>query len=371
MLSGLKIIELGGAGPVPYCGMLLADYGADVIRIGRAGGDPGHESSGNIMRRGKRIIGVNLKDPAGVDVVKKLIATADVVLDSHRPSVLERLGLDPQQCVQTSPNLIFVRMSGWGQTGPLAHAPGHDINYLALSGALHSIGDPDRPPTPPIAYMGDLGGGAVLAFAIASAAVSVRSGGQGGVIDASIYEAAMLLAGPFHAMVQTEEWSDTRGVNGIDGAAPFYRCYICADNRYIAVGALEDPFFAKLLQLLELSDKYMQTRWDKTAWPELTQTIAKKFAAHPRDFWARQETAVDACVSPVLTFTESFEHPQVTERKTFVSIAGVSQPRPFAGLNNLSTVASSQAENGRDILAELGYSDGEMNSLSSSGTVTF
>ena len=368
MLENLKVIELGGAGPVPYCGMLLADYGADVIRIDRADGDPHQDQPGNIMMRGKRFIGIDLKDPAGLDIVKKLIGSADIVLDSFRPGVLERLGLDPEQLLQTVPWLVFARMSGWGQTGPMARAPGHDINYLALCGALHGIGDADRPPPPPIAYVGDMGGGAILAFAVLSAATSARATGQGRIVDASIYEAAMLLAGPFHALAQTGGWSDTRATNAIDGSAPFYRCYACADGRYVAVGALEDQFFAKLLELLELPASYMATRWDTAVWPKLTEEIAGRFGTKSRDGWV-SDVATAACVSPVLTLAESMEHPQATERSSFVPIAGVRQPRPFAGLCETPGAPPTPAAYAREILSEAGYEQSQIERLSRSGTV--
>jgi len=323
-LSGLRVIELGGIGPGPFAGMLLADHGAEVIRIDR----PGADDAPTMMRSRKRVE-LDLKNPADLATLRALLASADALIDPFRPGTLERLGLGPEAVLGANPRLVYARMTGWGQTGPLAATAGHDINYIALSGALHSVGPATRP-QPPLALLGDLGGGGMfLAFSICSALLHAQRTGEGQVIDCAMSEGAALLMTAFYELRESGEWSDEREANLLDGGAPFYGTYRTSDGLFVAVGPLEDQFYAVLLDRLGLTgDPVFEQRADQASWPAARAQFERIFAARTRDQWCDLFEGTDACFAPVLSMGEAPMHPQAVARGSFVKVDGVCQPGP-------------------------------------------
>ena len=333
-LSGVRILEFDGLGPVTFAGMMLADLGAEVLRLTRAGGGGVFDDVGGaILHRGRTTVAVDLKSDADRDRVLALAAGADAVIEGFRPGVMERLGLGPDVLAARNPALVYGRVTGWGQTGPLADQVGHDINYIALTGALHAMGEPDRPPRPPLNLVGDYGGGAMmLVTGVLAALIQARQTGRGRVVDAAMTDGTALLAALFPALQARGLWSDRRGENLLDGGAPFYRCYGCRDGRFVAVGALEPRFYAALLAGLGIAaDEAPQH--DMAGWPALHDRFAALFATRDRDDWVTHFAGTEACVTPVLTFGEAADHPHNRARQTHVS-AGIVQPAPaprFAG----------------------------------------
>lgn len=329
-LAGVRVVELDAIGPVPLAAMMLADLGADVIRIARApgSGQAWSEVGGEVLNRSRPHAHLDLKVLADRDRALDMIAGADILLEGFRPGVMERLGLGPEVCLNRNARLVFVRMTGWGQTGPLAQRAGHDINYIAITGALHAIGEPDAPPVPPLNLVGDYGGGAMFAIVGALAGLlNARATGRGQVVDVAMTDGTASLTSLFHALAATGMWTGTRGANLLDGSRPFYRCYACADGGHVAVGALEPPFFAQLLAGLSLpADRFVQ--YDPAGWPEMTEVFAAAFATRPRDEWSAIFETTDACVSPVLSFEEAPGHPHNRARRTFETWDGVVQPAP-------------------------------------------
>lgn len=329
-LSGLRILEFDGLGPVTFAGMMLADLGADVLRLSRsadAGAPVFSDVGGEVLHRGRSAVGVNLKDPGDLTRVQELIGTADALIEGFRPGVMERLGLGPDVCAALNPKLVFGRITGWGQSGPMARQVGHDINYIALSGALHAMGEPDRPPRPPLNLIGDYGGGAMMLVAgVLAGLLEARSTGKGRVVDAAMTDGSALLMSLFQAFGARGLWSEARGANLLDGGAPFYRCYTCGDGRYVAVGALEPQFYAALIAGLGLTPD-AAPQFDMTRWPALHARFSEIFATRDRDDWARHFEGTDACVTPVLTLAEAARHPHNLERGTFVA-QGVVQAAP-------------------------------------------
>ena len=329
-LSGLRILEFDGLGPVTFAGMVLADLGADVLRLTRsatAGAPVFTDVGGEVLHRGRAAVGVDLKDPADVARVRELIASADALIEGFRPAVMERLGLGPEACAELNPRLVFGRVTGWGQSGPMAGEVGHDLNYIALSGALSMMGEPDRPPRPPLNVVGDYGGGAMLlAVGVLAGLLEARSTGRGRVVDAAMTDGSALLTSLFHALGARGLWSEARGANLLDGGAPFYRCYACRDGRFVAVGALEPQFYAALLAGLEIPAAEAP-QFDMGGWPGLQARFAAVFAGRDRDDWAARFAGTDACVTPVLTRAEAPAHPHNAARATFVD-QGVVQPAP-------------------------------------------
>ncbi|MDV3124606.1 CoA transferase [Mycobacterium sp. 21AC1] len=323
-LASVRVVELAGMGPGPHAAMLLADLGAEVLRVHR----PGHAGSGATLR-GRRLIAADLKNVDDLEQVRELIDGADVLVEGFRPGVTERLGLGPDECLSRNPRLVYTRVTGWGQTGPRAQQAGHDINYLGLTGLLHAMGAPDRPPTPPLNLVGDYGGGSMFAVLGVLAALIERQGsGRGQVIDAAIINGAPLLGHVLWSMLGDGRWSDQRGTNIFDGSAPFYRTYECADGGYVAVGALEPGFFAELLRVLEIDPESLGPQRDKDGWPAMRQALADTFRQRSRDEWSRVFAGSDACVTPVLTVTEATEDAQLKARDVFVEVDGVRQPAP-------------------------------------------
>ena len=329
-LSGVRILEFDGLGPVTFAGMVLADLGAEVLRLTRsatAGAPVFTDVGGEILHRGRVAVPVDLKNPKDLALVGDLIAGADALIEGFRPGVMERLGLGPDACAARNPRLVFGRITGWGQTGPLASQVGHDLNYLALSGALSMLGEPDRPPRPPLNVVGDYGGGAMLlVVGVLAALLEARRTGKGRVVDAAMTDGSALLTSLFHALSARRLWREARGANLLDGGAPFYRCYACRDGRFVAVGALEPQFYAALLAGLDIPAEEAP-QMDVAAWPALHQRFAAVFATRDRDDWEEHFAGTDACVTPVLTPSEAPSHPHNAARATFVDI-GVVQPAP-------------------------------------------
>ncbi|WP_132878477.1 CaiB/BaiF CoA transferase family protein [Tamaricihabitans halophyticus] len=326
-LAGLRVIELAGIGPGPHAAMQFADLGADVVRIERP--SKGDASPGDATLRGRRRAGVNLRDEEGKRLVLDLVERADVLLEGFRPGVTERLGLGPDDCFARNPRLIYGRMTGWGQHGPLAERAGHDINYIAMTGILHAIGRADQRPVPPLNMVGDFGGGSMFLLTGVLAALWERErSGKGQVVDAAMVDGAGVLSQMVWAFRGQGGWSDERGVNLLDGAAPFYDTYECADGRYMAVGSLEPQFYAALLDGLGLADAELPAQGDRDGWPILRKRFTEVFASRTRDEWTAVFEGTDACVAPVLTFAEAPTHPHAAERAGFLEIDGVTQPAP-------------------------------------------
>lgn len=335
-LSGLRILEFDGLGPVTFAGMMLADLGADVLRLSRsadAGAPVFSEVGGAVLHRGRAAVGVNLKDPDDRAGVLDLIGAADALIEGFRPGVMERLGLGPDVCAGRNARLVYGRITGWGQTGPMASQVGHDINYIALSGALHALGEPDRPPRAPLNLLGDYGGGAMMLVAgVLAALLEAKATGKGRIVDAAMTDGSALLMSLFQALGERGLWSEARGANLLDGGAPFYRCYGCKDGRFVAVGALEPQFYASLIAGLGL-EPGTAPQFDLARWPALHARFEAVFATRERDDWAARFEGTDACVTPVLTMAEAARHPHNAARGTFVE-QGVVQAAPaprFAG----------------------------------------
>jgi alpha-methylacyl-CoA racemase len=329
-LSGVRVVELGGIGPAPHAGMVLADLGADAVRIVRpAGGLQYGAPDEDVMVRGRRSVAVDLKTPAGVDLVLRLISRADVLLEGFRPGVTERLGLGPAECLRRRPRLIYARMTGWGQDGPWARRAGHDINYLSLTGTLHALGRAGGPPEPPVNLLGDYAGGSMFVLVgILAALVERDRSGLGQVVDAAMVDGVAALSQVLWSLRAQGEWTEQRGTNLIDGGAPCYGVYECSDGGYVAVGALEPQFYRALLDGLELVPEDLPDRLDRSVWPRLREIFAAAFARRPRDHWAALFDGTDACVTPVLTPAEAAGHPHIVARQTLVEIDGVVQAAP-------------------------------------------
>ncbi|MDA8320526.1 MAG: CaiB/BaiF CoA-transferase family protein [Actinomycetota bacterium] len=329
-LDGIRVIEIASLAPAPFGCMILSDLGADVLRVERAeASGPDAAAPVDPLTRGRRSIGLNLKDPAGVDLLLRLTETADVLVEGFRPGVAERLGFGPQECARRNPGLIFARMTGWGQDGPLARSAGHDIDYIALSGALHPIGRAGGRPVPPVNLVGDFGGGGMLlAVGVLAALVERQRSGLGQVVDAAMVDGSALLTAFLHGMRAAGAWRDERGVNLLDGGAPFYDTYATADGQHMAVGALEPQFYAALLAGLGLADADLPAQHDRAGWPVLRDRFTAIFASRTRDEWAGVFAGTDACVAPVLSLDEAAGHEHNAARGVFTEVAGVIQPAP-------------------------------------------
>jgi alpha-methylacyl-CoA racemase len=361
-LASLKIVEFSGLGPAPLAGQLLADLGAKVVTIDRSAAPA---DATDINRRGKRSVVLDLKSPQGLDTAKKLIAASDVLIEGFRPGVMERLGLGPDTCPET---LIYARMTGWGQTGPWAQMAGHDINYLALSGALHAMGDADRPPVPPMNLVADYGGGTMfLIFGILAAVIERGVSGKGQVVDAAMVDGVPVMMGLIHGMLAKGSWAEQRASNWLDGAAPFYRCYVCADGLFISVGALEPQFYAILIDKLGLPAAYCENQNDTATWPARRAEFAALFATKPRDHWATVFEGTDACVAPVLRFSEVAAHPHNATRQTFAAPNGVLQasaaPRFSRSATGKPTPPTAVGQDTHSVLTEIGLSPDEITKL--------
>ena len=325
-LKDIKILEFSGIGPGPYCGMLLADMGADVIRVGRKGTE-GLENKFDIHNRSKRSITADLKNKDTISEILKLIDQVDVVFEGYRPGVMEKLGLGPDLCLERNPKLVYGRMTGWGQEGPMSNLAGHDINYISLSGALHAIGRKDSNPIPPLNLIGDYGGGGMhLAFGIVSGLIHSLKTGEGQVVDSAMVDGSLSLMSFFYSLKEMGHWEDNRGSNLLDGFAHFYDTYECLDKKYIAIGSIEPQFYNELLEKLEINDERFKDQHNKELWPELKEKMTSTIKLKSRSEWVEIFAGSDACVSPVLSMEEAQTHPHNIEREAFTNIDGFNQP---------------------------------------------
>ena len=325
-LKDIKVLEFSGIGPGPYCGMLLADMGANVIRVGRKGAE-GLENKFDIHNRSKRSITADLKNVDTVKEILKLIDQVDVVFEGYRPGVMEKLGLGPDICLERNPKLVYGRMTGWGQEGPMSNLAGHDINYISLSGALHAMGRKDSNPIPPLNLIGDYGGGGMhLAFGIVSGLIHALKTGEGQVVDSAMVDGSLSLMSFFYSLKEMGHWEDKRESNLLDGFAHFYDTYECSDNKFIAVGSIEPQFYSQLLEKLEIDDDQFKDQHNKELWPELKEKMAAKIKLKSRSEWIEIFSGTDACVSPVLSMKEAQEHPHNIAREAFINIDGFDQP---------------------------------------------
>lgn len=325
-LSGLKIVEFAGIGPGPFCGMLLSDLGADVVRVDRKGS--GRASPADVTSRGRRSVALDLKSPDAIEAVLKLLESADGLIEGFRPGVMERLGLGPDVVLKRNPKLVFGRMTGWGQTGPYAKAAGHDMNYIAITGALHAIGTEDKP-VPPLNLVGDFGGGALyLAFGLMAGIISARETGKGQVIDCAMSDGAASLMAMFYGFKGAGIWKDERRSNLLDGGAHFYDTYQCADGKWISIGSIEPQFYALLLEKTGITDPAFANQMDRSAWPSLKAKLQDVLRTKTQAEWCAIMDATDICFAPVLDLEEAPKHAHNVARETFVTLEGVVQPAP-------------------------------------------
>jgi alpha-methylacyl-CoA racemase len=374
-LTGVRVVEIASLAPAPFGCMILSDLGADVLRVDRAERcGPDSPQPSDPLSRGRRSLGLNLKNPAAVELLLRLIEDADVLVEGFRPGVAERLGFGPQICAEHNPGLIFARMTGWGQDGPLAPTAGHDIDYIAISGALSTVGRAGEPPVPPVNLLGDFGGGGMLlALGILAALVERASSGLGQVVDAAMVDGSALLTSFIYGMRATGAWQDNRGSNLLDGGAPFYDTYQTADGQYMAVGALEPQFYAALLDGLGLTAAGLPGQHDRAGWPAIRQAFAEKFAGRSRADWEQVFAGTDACVSPVLSLAEAPRHPHAVARSAFAVVNGITQPAPAPRFGRTSPpVPAAPPRLGADtdsVLSGLGLTEAEITGLRDRGVV--
>ena len=372
-LDGVRVVMMGGFGPAPFCGMLLADLGADVVRVDRVGEVDGERPIDALLRRSQRSIALDLKDPAARDVVYALGERADAFVEVYRPGVAERLGVGPDDLLARNPALVYARMTGWGQDGPYARMAGHDINYLALSGALGAIGTADTP-VPPLNLLGDYGGGGMLlAVGLLSGILEARRSGEGQVIDVSMFDAAASLMTVFYGMLADGRWEDRRQANVVDGAAHYYRTYETADGKHMAVGALEPRFWAELLERVGLDAGDLPAQLDRDGWPVARERLAAVFRTRTRDQWCALLEGTDACVAPVLSLLEAPAHPHNQARATFVDVGGTPQPAPAPRFSRTPcptpTPPPTPGEDDDQFLAAWGLAPGRVARLRASGAI--
>ena len=379
-LKGVTVLELAGIGPGPFAGMMLADMGADVIRVDRippaAGGSPLEALMRNdsVVDRGRRSVALNMKDPRAVEVVHQLAARVDILIEGFRPGVTEKLGIGPKDLMALNPRLVYGRMTGWGQDGPLAHAAGHDLNYIALSGAVQAMGPADRVPTVPLNLVGDYGaGGMLLALGVVAALYEARHSGRGQVVDAAIADGAAVLMAAQYGLKAKGFWHDERESNFLDGSAHFYGNYLCGDGRYLSVGAIEPQFYRLLLDKCGVTDPQFAQQWERAAWPELKAKLAAVFLRKSRDEWCDLLEGSDACVAPALSMSEAPAHAHNQARRVFVAPDGVVQPAPAPRFDRtpsaLPPAAPEIGAQSTAILRILGRSDAEIAALVASGVV--
>ena len=374
-LSGVKVVELQGIGPGPYCGMMLADMGAEIIRVDRASSVGQPANTTDILARGRKSIAVDLKNAEGIETVLKLVEGADVLIEGFRPGVMERLGLGPDVCLARNPGLVSGRMTGWGQTGAMAAAAGHDINYISLSGTLHAIGGRGDKPVPPLNLVGDFGGGGMLlAFGIATALYERAQSGKGQVIDAAMTDGSALLMNAVFGIMNRGHWSHERGTNLLDGGAHFYGTYETKDGKWVSIGSIEPQFYALLLEKTGLAnDPDMPRQMSREDWPALQDKLTNVFLEKTRDEWDAIMLGTDICYAPVLTFDEACEHPHNTDRATFVEQDGIRQaaPAPRFSRTEPALPASSVAPGAHtdEVLADLGLDAAAITALREGGAV--
>lgn len=378
-LHGIRIVEFAALGPAPMGCMILADLGAEVVRIERklpAGAKPASELFDpkiDILNRSRRVVSLDLKKPEGLAAAKQLAASADVLIEGFRPGVMERLGLGPDDCLAANPRLVYGRMTGWGQTGPLANSAGHDINYLSLSGALHAIGEPGGKPVVPLNLVADCGGGAMLlVVGVLAAALEARTSGKGQVVDAAMTDGSALLMTMMYTLKAMGNWTQERGSNLLDGGAHFYDTYRCADGKYISIGPIEPQFYTLFLHKTGITDPDFKQQWERARWPELKTRLAAHLETRTRDEWCALLEGSDACVAPVLDMDEAPEHPHNQARGTFIEVGGVIQPAPAPRFSR-SIPAQPRppvvGATGADVLSDWGFAPDEIDALRMAGAI--
>jgi alpha-methylacyl-CoA racemase len=378
-LAGVRVLELAGIGPGPFAGMMLADMGAQVTRVDRIP-DAKATAVQTLLRndgyvdRGRRSIAINTKEPRGVETVLRLVERSDILIEGFRPGVTEKLGLGPAACHARNPRLVYGRMTGWGQTGSLAQAAGHDLNYIALTGALHAMGPKDRPPAPPLNLVGDYGGGGMLlALGVVAALFEARQSGRGQVVDAAMTDGTALLMAAQYGMLAKGAWNDQRESNFLDGAAPFYGSYECADGRFVAIGPIEPQFYRELLQKCGIEDPQFTRQWERAEWPALRAKLAALFRTRSRDQWCALLEGSDACFAPVLSMAEAPQHPQMKARGTFIELDGVVQPAPAPRFSRtqpeIRQSAGSVDKHPDEALHDWGFSAAEVAELHTCGSI--
>jgi alpha-methylacyl-CoA racemase len=375
-LAGIKLIEIAGIGPGPMAAMMLGDFGADVIRVDRvrpSGPERFSDTRHAVHHRSRRSIAVDLHKPGGAEIVLRLAATADGLMEPFRPGVAERLGIGPEPCLARNPRLVYGRMTGWGQQGPLAKAAGHDINYIALTGALHAIGPAGGKPVPPLNLVGDFGGGGMLlALGMVCGLLETARSGRGQIIDAAMVDGAALLFGAVFGMHAAGLWTDRRGANWLDGGSHFYDTYETKDGKYVAVGSIEPQFYALLLEKTGLTDAALPGQMDKEAWPVMKERLAAIFRTRTRDEWCAIMEGSDVCFAPVLSIAEAPLHPHAVARDAYIDIDGVPQPAPaprFSRTPPVARVAPRRGEHTDAVLAEAGFDADEIAALRRDGTI--
>ncbi len=373
-LTGIKILEVGGIGPGPFCGMMLSDMGADIVRIERKGGLSLTEPEYDILTRNRRSISLNLRKPDGVAAFLRMVEQVDALQEGFRPGVMEKLGIGPDVCLKQNPRLVYGRMTGWGQDGPLAQAAGHDINYIALSGALHAIGRNDQKPVPPLNLVGDFGGGGMLlAFGMVCALLEAQKSGKGQIVDAAMIDGAASLMAIIYGLHAAGLWSDKPGTNLLDSGAHFYETYETADGKFVAIGSIEPQFYELLLKLAEIDDPEFNNQLDFTHWPQLKEKLAAVFKTKTRDEWCQIMEGSDVCFAPVLSMSEAPQHPHYQHRKTFTQIDGVLQPAPAPRFSKTQPeVKNPPPSPGQDtvaVLEDFGFSSEEIAVLDSAEVI--
>ena len=374
-LAGLRVVELQGIGPGPFCGMMLADMGAEIIRVDRSAAVGSGARTADVLARGRKSIAVDLKNPQGVETVLKLVETADVLLEGFRPGVTERLGLGPDVCLERNPKLVYGRMTGWGQTGTMAHAAGHDINYISLSGVLHAIGEAGSRPTPPLNLVGDFGGGGMLlAFGIVAALYERGVSGKGQVIDAAMTDGSALLTNSIFGLMGQGVWNHNRGSNLLDGGAHFYGTYETKDGRFVSIGSIEPQFYALLLEKTGLAhDPELAKQMSRDDWPKLREKLAAVLATKTRDEWDEIMLGTDICYAPILNFDEAVAHPHNQARNTFVASADIVQAAPAPRFSRtepeLPEPPVAPGEHSEEVLASMGLDAAAIAELKASGAV--
>jgi alpha-methylacyl-CoA racemase len=376
-LAGVKVVEIAGIGPGPFCSMFLADMGADVIRVDRleaSGLGIAAKTKYNLLNRNRPSIALNLKSPEGVETVLKLVEKADILLEGFRPGVAERLGIGPEECKARNPKLVFGRMTGWGQDGPIAHSAGHDINYISLSGALHAIGDEGGAPVPPLNLVGDFGGGAMfLASGVLAAYIEAQKSGEGQVVDVSMVEGSAYLATSMFGMMQSGNWKEERGVNILDGGAHFYGTYETKDGKHVSIGSIEPKFYDDLLKATGLDGEELPAQMDKAGWAGLKDRLASVFKTKTRDEWDEIMLGSDICYAPILSFSEAAAFPHNVARESFSTIDGVFQPSPAPKFSRTKTSirmgVPEQGSNTTEALSAWGFGGDEIAGLKKQGAI--
>ena len=369
-LEGKKIIEIAGIGPGPFCAMVLSDLGAEVIRVDRVSAVPDEFPATpgvDLLNRGRKSVAFDLKNQDGIKALLRLVEEADAFIEGFRPGVAERLGIGPEECLGRNPRLVYGRMTGWGQSGPYSNMAGHDINYIALSGVLGTIGREGEPPVPPVNLVGDFGGGGMLlALGICAAFVEVQTSGKGQVVDAAMTDGSALLATMIHTFLSMGVWGD-RGTNMLDTGAPFYDVYECADGEYISLGSIEPQFYAELLRITGLDQEELPKQMDRSQWPKMKLKIAETIRSKTRDQWVELMEGTDVCFAPVLSPSEACAHPHNVERETFVEVAGVKQPAPAPRFSRTPGVIDGPpphpGEHTEEVLSGWGFSENEIQNL--------